>query len=78
MSLTKAIRYQKEYRSEYYDSRRFDHTCRNHGSCSYCEHNRLYSSRRHLCRTKDELDHWEEDSHPGVGGLWEGWDSPGD
>lgn len=40
MSLEKAIKSGKEKRKVYRDSRRFDHTCRNHGSCSYCEGNR--------------------------------------
>ena len=73
MSLDKAILHHKEFRKGYYDSRRFDHTCRNHGSCSWCEGNRTYTSQRNLERTRDELDHWEEETVPGIGGLWEGW-----
>jgi hypothetical protein len=30
----------------YRKSRRFDKTCRNHGSCDYCKGNRLYSSNK--------------------------------
>lgn len=36
----------KDQRKEYYDSRRFDHTCRNHGSCSYCSKGRQHNSKR--------------------------------
>lgn len=45
MSLEKAIRHGKEHRKPYYDSRAFDRTCRNHGSCSWCIKNRLYKFR---------------------------------
>ena len=30
----------------YYDSRAFDHTCRNHGSCSWCKGNRTHKDKR--------------------------------
>lgn len=30
----------------YTGSKRFDVTCRNHGSCSYCKNNRTFSSER--------------------------------
>ena len=32
----------------YQKSRRFDVTCRNHGSCNWCEDDRLHSRRRDL------------------------------
>lgn len=38
----------------YRKSRRFDKTCRNHGACSYCRNNRLYSSNKKLIAIKDE------------------------
>jgi hypothetical protein len=38
----------------YRKSRRFDKTCRNHGSCSYCRNNRLYSSNKKLIDEKEE------------------------
>lgn len=40
MALDKAIKYGKEKRKPYRDSRRFDHSCRHGGSCSYCYNNR--------------------------------------
>ena len=46
MGLEKAIKHKKEYRKPYQDSRRFDYTCRNHGSCNYCLDNRMHSSKR--------------------------------
>ncbi|MNK09869.1 hypothetical protein D3C87_278530 [compost metagenome] len=36
-------------------SKNFDRTCRNHGSCSHCESNRLINTRRTLAKAKDML-----------------------
>lgn len=44
--LDKAIESGKEHRKQYRRSKRFDRTCRNHGSCPYCESNRLFNRRR--------------------------------
>ena len=46
MSLDKAIFYGKEHRKPFYDSRRFDRTCRNHGACGYCRNRRLFKNKR--------------------------------
>ena len=43
MSLDKAIKHGKEHREEYKGSKRFDTSCRNHGSCNYGEWNRTLS-----------------------------------
>ena len=50
MSLDKAIYYGKEHRKPYTKSKAFDTSCRNHGSCSYCEDARTYK------KTKTELE----------------------
>ena len=42
MALDKAIRSGKEHRKPYYGSKTIDYTCRNHGSCPYCEQNRRH------------------------------------
>ena len=44
MSLRKAIEHGKEHRKPYYGSKDFDLTCRNHGSCPWCERNRKYKN----------------------------------
>lgn len=44
MSLKKAIEHGKEHRKPYHGSKDFDHTCRNHGGCSWCEENRKYKN----------------------------------
>jgi hypothetical protein len=43
MSLDKAIKHGKEHREDYKGSKRFDRTCRNHGSCNRCECDRTFS-----------------------------------
>lgn len=44
MGLEKAIEHGKEKRKQYYGSKSFDRSCRNHGDCNYCKGNRLHSS----------------------------------
>ena len=36
----------KERRKPYYDSRRFDWSCRHQGSCDWCSGNRTHKNRR--------------------------------
>jgi len=38
----------KDWRKPYYRSARFDRTCRNHGSCGWCEGNRRFANHRRL------------------------------
>jgi len=56
MSLDKAIQYKKEKRKPYYGSKAFDCSCRNHGSCSYCERNRLIADTKARLRAKGQED----------------------
>jgi ferredoxin len=56
MSLNKAIRYHKEKRSPYRKSKAFDHSCRNHGSCSYCRSNRLHADRKNRLTNLSDID----------------------
>jgi len=58
MSLEKAILYKKEKRRPFYDSRRFDHSCRNNGSCSWCEGNRTHSGTKSKLKTDGQVDEW--------------------
>lgn len=46
MSFDKAIEHHKEHRKPYYGAKAIDCTCRNHGSCTVCEGNRLYQRRK--------------------------------
>ena len=56
MALDKAIKSGKEKRAPYRKSKAFDRTCCNHGSCSYCEGNRLHSGKKSEEATKGQED----------------------
>lgn len=44
MSLDKSIEHGKEHRKQYRKSKSFDKACRNHGSCPYCQGNRIHGT----------------------------------
>ena len=46
MSLDKAIEHGKEKHKPYRGSKAIDATCRNHGTCKWCEKNRKYRNKR--------------------------------
>ena len=46
----------KEHRKPYYGAKAVDRTCRNHGSCPYCESNRTHNNRKCLESSKDKMD----------------------
>jgi len=48
MPLDKAIEHKKEHRKPYYGSKSFDWSCRNHGTCPWCEDNRKYSHMKQI------------------------------
>lgn len=56
MSLDKAIKHGKEKRKPYRGSKAVDRTCRNHGSCTFCEMNRKIATMRRLESLKAEED----------------------
>lgn len=53
MSLDKAIKSGKEKRRPYRKAKAVDATCRNHGTCKWCQRNRLYQSRKERERMDD-------------------------
>ena len=58
MSLNKAIEHNKEKRKQYIGKdycKSVDSSCRNHGTCSYCEGNRLYKANRLQEETKSKI-----------------------
>lgn len=55
MSLNKAIKSGKEKRKLYTAGKKIDRTCRNHGSCPWCEGTRTYNSRKKELAAKDQL-----------------------
>lgn len=58
MSLEKAIIHKKENRKPYRGSKAFDCSCRNHGSCSYCESNRKIFDKKARMRVEGQIDEW--------------------
>lgn len=57
MSMDKAILHGKEKRKPYRKGKAVDRTCRNHGSCPWCEGNRKYANKkRELAAREDLLD----------------------
>ena len=62
MSLYKAIIHGKEYRKLYRNSKRFDKTCRNHGSCPYCRDNRLHNRNKTEEDSQLKIKEWEEEN----------------
>jgi hypothetical protein len=60
MSLEKAVKHGKEKRRGYYGSQAFDHSCRPHGSCPYCESNRTFSDKkaRLKAKMKEQIDEY--------------------
>jgi hypothetical protein len=53
MSLDKAIEHKKEKRKPYRKSKAFDSSCRNGGSCSYCQNNRKHKHRKQIKKAED-------------------------
>lgn len=60
MSLDKAIQHGKEHRRPYAGAKAIDRTCRNHGSCEWCQGNRRYASRKKTESTIYRLKEYEE------------------
>lgn len=54
MSLDKAIRSGKEKRRPYRGAKAIACSCRNHGSCPWCQANRTISTRKMRAKAHDE------------------------
>lgn len=54
MSLNKAIKYGKEKRKPYRNSKAVDKSCRNHGNCKWCEDNRTYKNQKRIVGVDNE------------------------
>lgn len=55
MSLDKAIASGKEHRKPYRGSKAIDRSCRNHGTCQWCQDNRQYKNKKDLEKSLDKL-----------------------
>lgn len=62
MSLDKAIKYGKEKRKPYTGAKAIDCSCRNHGTCGWCEGNRLQQARREDEATDQALREYIEEN----------------
>ena len=51
----------KERRKHYHNSKGFDSTCRNHGSCDWCLENRIYFDKKNRSLADIQLHIPEED-----------------
>lgn len=58
MSLDKAIQHGKEHRKIYRNSKAIDSNCRNHGTCKWCQHNRMYQQLKELESAKQQIQEW--------------------
>lgn len=48
----------KDWRRPYRKSKAFDRSCRNHGSCAWCEGNRLYSYWKRSWLAEQQVIEW--------------------
>ena len=55
MGLWKAIEHKKEKRKQYRGSKLFDVSCRNHGTCEWCQRNRHHKNKVREEAAKEEL-----------------------
>ena len=56
MSLDKAIEHHKEHRKPYRGAKAVDPTCRNHGTCPYCQGKVKYKNKRAKMKWSEEDD----------------------
>ena len=74
MSLNQAINHGHEHRKQYRGAKAVDKTCRNHGSCKYCENNRLYQANREAERMKKEEKEYRKHGVDNIGDSDSGGD----
>lgn len=61
MSLNKAIKYGKEKRKEYRGSKAFDRSCRNGGTCPWCESGRRHFDRKRREYADSQISDWDDE-----------------
>ena len=62
MSLEKGIEYGKERRRNYQGSKRFDRSCRNHGSCSYCRAGREHNGKKRQLSAVEKMNDYKNNA----------------
>ena len=64
MTLNKSIEHGKVHRKQYTGAKAVDKTCRNHGSCAWCEENRKHSrTKREMAADQDMQEFMEENAY---------------
>lgn len=61
MSLDKAIEHGKEHRKPYTGAQANDRTCRCHGTCKWCQSNRLYQRLKMDEASRQALEEMEDE-----------------
>ena len=59
MSFDKSIQSGKEHRKPYRGAKSIDSTCRNHGSCEWCEGNRTHKNAKRELSAEQELKEYD-------------------
>ena len=62
MSLDKSIQSGKEHRKPYSGSKAVDSTCRNHGSCTWCQGNRIYKNEKRNLALEQRLEEFNQET----------------
>lgn len=60
--LDKGIKHGKEKRKEYYGTKKFDRSCRNHGSCTYCAEGRQHFDKKKRSAATQDMKEYERGS----------------
>ena len=68
MGLDKAIKHGKEKRKAYRKAKAIDYSCRNHGSCPYCESGRQHFDKKKRVASENDLKEWEKENTNAVSG----------
>ena len=58
MSMDKGVEYGKEKRKEYRGAKSIDRTCRNHGSCPWCEGGRQHKHKKNALYAQALEEEW--------------------
>jgi len=71
MSLDKSIQSGQEKRQPYRGAKAVDTTCRNHGSCPWCEGGRQYRHKKILQKAAEIYKEWDDDEDEEYIPFWE-------
>ena len=63
MALDKAISSGKEHRKQYYGAQAVDKSCRNGGSCPFCQGNRLYKFDKALALCNSKINEYVKEQY---------------